>query len=237
MAIEAMEYVPESTRSSVEELLLLLHARGTFGRAAGFAACTVPARMLSVPAKLLLPDSVTVPSPNLVSPPEPPTPPPIVMLPAPPMPVAAEPSVTEPPHEPVAVLLFVRAPNPAMPVPESATASAATDCPFRSSTAPTLTVVLPSAVPSAEPLPRISVPAVTDVLPAYELLPESVAVPTAPFVTEPAPEIAPATTWATVPERSSVPSLAMALVKLPEPSTPAPATRSVLPTPIETAPL
>ena len=237
MAIEAIEYVPESTRSSVEELKLLLHARGTFGRAAGFAICTVPARMFSVPAKLLLPDSETVFSPYLVSPPEPPTPPVIEMLPTPPMPVAAEPSVTEPPHEAVAVvLLFVSAPAPATPVPESVSASAATDCPLRSSTAPVLTAVLPSAVPSADPLPSISVPAVTDVLPAYELLPESVAVPAAPFVTEPAPEIAPAIVWAAVPERSRVPSLAMPLVKLPEPSAPAPATRSVLPAPIERRP-
>ena len=168
----------------------------------------------------------------------PPTLPAIEMLPAPPRPVVAELSVTGPPQLAVAVvLLLIRAPDAEMPVPESVTDSAATDCPLRSSTAPALTVVLPSALPSADPLPRISVPAVTDVVPAYELLPESVVVPAAPFVTEPAPEIAPASTCAAEPERSSVPSLAMLPVKLPEPSTPAPATRSVLPAPIDMEPL
>ena len=37
MAIEAIEYVPDPTRSSVEELALLLHVRGTLGREAGVA--------------------------------------------------------------------------------------------------------------------------------------------------------------------------------------------------------
>ena len=97
--------------------------------------------------------------------------------------------------------------------------------------------MLPSAVPSAEPLPSRSVPAVTDVLPAYELLPESVTVLAAPFVSPPAPKIAPEIVWAVVPERSSVPSLAMDPVKDPEPSTPVEATRRVLPAPIDTGPL
>ena len=124
--------------------------------------------MFRVPEKMLLPESDTVPSPDFTIPPEPPTPPAIERFPAPPMPVAAELSVTGPPHEAVAaVLLLVRAPAPApaMPVPESDTVSAAMDCPFRSRAAPVLTEVLPSAVPSADPLPSLSVPAVTAVLP------------------------------------------------------------------------
>ena len=68
-------------------------------------------------------------------------------------------------------------------------------------------------------------------------MPESVAVPAAPFVRPPAPEIAPEIVWADVPESSRVPSLAMAPLKDPEPSTPVEAIRIVLPAPIETEPV
>ena len=165
----------------------------------------------------------------------------IVVLPTPPMPVCAELTTTEPPHDAgLVVLVFTRAPPDEMPVPNSESGSAATAWPLRSSTAPLRTVVPPSPDPRAVALPTLTVPAATVVSPVKVLLPERirVLVVTPDFVTEPAPEIVPASVWAAALENTSAPSLTIALENTPAgPRAPLLAIASVLPAAVSRVPL
>jgi hypothetical protein len=98
--------------------------------------------------------------------------------------VDAEPKVIGPLKEAFPPV-FVNAPagNAVSPVPFNVNGSAVDNVnPFKSSTAPLITEVIPAIVPKAELLPNFKVPALIVVAPVYEFVPERDHVP-APFFT------------------------------------------------------
>ena len=112
------------------------------------------------------------------------------MVPLPPTIELALPNVTKPAYE-AAPPLFMIAPPELTPVPLIVRASRFVMVwPLRSNAALAATVVPAATVPKAVALPRRSVPAFMEVVPVYELLPESVSTLLPAWVTLPDPEMA-----------------------------------------------
>lgn len=145
-------------------------------KAASFPITNVPPPRVNPPLKVFAPERVTVPVPTLVNPNDPPMAPLKVIAPAevPTLEIAAK--VTAPLRLAAPAPELTKAPALEIPVPLRLTASAPTVRPFRSKTAPELTVVPPAVDPSAESCPNFTVPALTVVVPPNELFPFKVSV-------------------------------------------------------------
>ena len=117
-----------------------------------------------------------------------------MIVPVPPIIEEADPRVNKPPYVAPVEELFIIAPLLEIPVPLMVNASALVvpiDCPFKSKTAPVVSITPPAFVPKGplvvtlEDAPNFNVPALMVVKPVNVLAPEIVQVPASCFVNVP----------------------------------------------------